>query len=290
MKLQKTGESILFVSVERGRGKLLQRLLIQASRQRFDAIIFVYHIWDGFDLGERFRSIALEHSDRILHVGLCDRHADKLRSVIRSHDRESVMALSNTAWMMAVIEETDFKRTESDSLRVGMISNLTREKGADTFTDLASMMSSAVDSPEFVLAGPIRDDSLEVEIQLASSSGVLDYVGSVPSADRHEFIAGLDALVFPTRYRSETEPLIVLEALRLGVPVVATSVGCLEERLPSQWLLPPGADLHAWEALVRKVIESPDESRRLAREIWAECEQRSTSEITSVCEWIGVVR
>ena len=94
VKLQKTGESILFVSVERGRGKLLQRLLIQASRQRFDAIIFVYHIWDGFDLGERFRSIALEHSDRILHVGLCDRHADKLRSVIRSHDRESVMALS----------------------------------------------------------------------------------------------------------------------------------------------------------------------------------------------------
>ena len=54
--------------------------------------------------------------------------------------------------------------------------------------------------------------------------------------------------------RAEGLGSVVLEALALGKPVVATSAGGLPEVVPAEWLVPVGDD----EALARKVVAALD--------------------------------
>jgi glycosyltransferase involved in cell wall biosynthesis len=50
--------------------------------------------------------------------------------------------------------------------------------------------------------------------------------------------AGIDMLLIPSRF--EGVPLVMLEAMSAGVPVVASNVDGMAELLPSEWLFPFG--------------------------------------------------
>jgi glycosyltransferase involved in cell wall biosynthesis len=48
-----------------------------------------------------------------------------------------------------------------------------------------------------------------------------------------EFLAQVDVFLFPSRYRHEAQPLVILEAQAAGARVVATNVGCVSSMLRS---------------------------------------------------------
>ena len=56
-------------------------------------------------------------------------------------------------------------------------------------------------------------------------------LGIIPNESIHFF--QIDILLLPTRYVNEVEPLVILESLRNGVPVLANSRGCIDCLLPS---------------------------------------------------------
>jgi glycosyltransferase involved in cell wall biosynthesis len=59
----------------------------------------------------------------------------------------------------------------------------------------------------------------------------IKYYGPVLGDAKKEFFAELNTFVFPTRYRNEAEPLVILEALMNGCPVVANNRGCIRSML-----------------------------------------------------------
>lgn len=68
------------------------------------------------------------------------------------------------------------------------------------------------------------------------------------SATPAQFYAGIDMLLIPSRF--EGVPLVMLEAMSCGLPVVASNVDGMAENLPKSWLFPYG-DAHA---MVDKLI------------------------------------
>src|SRR5262249_17798066 len=67
----------------------------------------------------------------------------------------------------------------------------------------------------------------------------------------------------PTRYVSEAQPLVILEALSAGIPVIATTRGCICDLLSSGGTaLPEGADFVP--AAVRLIADWAGDRVRLA--------------------------
>ncbi len=85
------------------------------------------------------------------------------------------------------------------------------------------------------------------------------FVGAVDPAERDRLLATAACVVVPSRVlangRTEGTPMIALEALAAGVPVVASAVGGLRS-LPGVQLVPPD-DPHALAAAIRQTLASP---------------------------------
>ena len=74
---------------------------------------------------------------------------------------------------------------------------------------------------EFRIAGPFEDESIKREFNArAGSLKNIRYFGPLYGAEKEKFFEGLDAFVFPTHYRNEAEPLVLLKIVVPALTVV----------------------------------------------------------------------
>jgi L-malate glycosyltransferase len=113
-----------------------------------------------------------------------------------------------------------------DAFAFGWVGRLSREKGPDVMLDGLELLTASGWHATFVGAGP-----LEAELTArARTTGLGDrvlFTGAVPEAAR--YFAAFDALVLTSR--SEGMPIVLLEAIAAGLPVIATRVGGVPEAL-----------------------------------------------------------
>jgi glycosyltransferase involved in cell wall biosynthesis len=103
------------------------------------------------------------------------------------------------------------------------LANLIREKGVFTVLEAAPLVPGA----RFILAG---DWKLEAD-RLAAQEFIcrqglterVEFAGVVTGARKAQLLADADALVFPTHYPLEAHPLVLLEGMEAGLPVVTTA-------------------------------------------------------------------
>jgi glycosyltransferase involved in cell wall biosynthesis len=133
------------------------------------------------------------------------------------------------------------------------------QKGMVDLLDAAALLRSA--APEAVRwvvlgEGPQRA-ALEAEVAARGLGDVVDLAGARASvADE---LAAADVVAVTSRW--ESGPLVVLEALALGRPVVATSVGLVPAVVgPEQGRVVPVGDPAALAAAVAEVLAAGDEA------------------------------
>ena len=80
-----------------------------------------------------------------------------------------------------------------------------------------------------IIAGPCKGRAEQelIDASVAKWPERVDYRGAVYGAAKAQFFADVDALIFPTRYATESWGIVVTEALAAGVPVIARSRGCM---------------------------------------------------------------
>lgn len=112
-----------------------------------------------------------------------------------------------------------------------------------------------------------RGDRIDAMTRLARDLHVADLVffhGQV--ADPFPAIAAADLMVYPSLY--DAFPDVVLEALHIGVPVIATRIGGIPDILESDELLFPIMDSKAIAGRIIRCVEDPSYYRHL-RELCA---------------------
>ncbi|MEM9364721.1 MAG: glycosyltransferase [Planctomycetota bacterium] len=138
-----------------------------------------------------------------------------------------------------VLEEADdTEEPEVDAsrgIRIGFLCNMTFAKGlrivVETFEELVRQLPEAT----LVMAGPVHG-ALEQKFLDAAKERLesrLELLGPVYGEDKRRFYRTTDLFWFPTQYKAEAQPIVLVEALQHGIPCASMDRGCIS------WLLEP---------------------------------------------------
>jgi glycosyltransferase involved in cell wall biosynthesis len=178
---------------------------------------------------------------------------------------------------------------------VGGVGRLVRQKG---FGDLLAAMPTLlarVPGVWLVLAGDgVLREELQARAQSLGVAGRVRFVGF--RSDVPALLKGLDVLVVPSL--QEGFPMITLEAMALGVPIVASSIEGIVEQLADdrQALLVPPGEPEALAGAIVALLQDRALARRLAESARArvveafDVRQATTATRRAYAELLGSIR
>ena len=139
-----------------------------------------------------------------------------------------------------------------DGFLAAYVGRVAPEKDLGTFLRACALAGDELPDARFAVVGPLDQDEVYAEecVALAGELGLTERVAFTGETDPAPWYARMDALVLTSR--TEAQPLVALEAMAAGVPVLATDVGGCREALGAAGLLTaPGDPRATADALLR---------------------------------------
>lgn len=265
----------LLIGADAGLGLLLQLPLVWAAILRGVPTFLLHHSTVVPDGSTRVARLVVRLCGaRVTHVLLCEvLEARMSRAYPEAHLNLLVVGnghvfrdrLTSPRSKTAAGETCDLDVTAP--LRVGHLSNLDTAKGFALVGDAVAELRRSGHVVEYHLGGRPVDDSAALElarIRRDLGADLVEY-GFVGEAGKTMFFSSIDVFAFPSTYVNECSPLVVWEALHAGVPVISSSVGCLDDQRLGQAVLPVPQPCAATVAAALSSLRSmPDRSSEVA--------------------------
>lgn len=230
---------IFYTVPHAGRGKLITRILTEIAAFRGAHIVLHHH---GFNYLSKsyfvYRSLFARRNRVISHVFLAREMAEIFRATYKIEPNYFV--INNSLLVESHREEIDEEKTKCNPKRVpliGLMSNLSREKGLYTFLDVLYLAKKRNIALRGILAGPIAsDEDKRLVARARNEIPDLEYWGPVYGVAKEKFFKAIDVFVFPTTFPVEAQPLVVYEAILRWRPVVSNDMGCISTMAGPLWL------------------------------------------------------
>jgi glycosyltransferase involved in cell wall biosynthesis len=265
-----------------------QRCLAALSPERpivIDGLAFGVLAAEAQVLAARHRLIALVHHPLALETGLSEAESAALRASERTAlacARHVITTSPSTGELLVadyavpprrlsiVRPGTDRMalqpRTGGSVVELLAVGGVVPRKGYDV---LVAALAKIPDlSWRLTIAGD-RERSretaerLDAEIARLGLAGRVTFVGAVATPRLMQLYAAADLFVLPSRF--EGYGMAYAEAIAHGVPVVGTRAGAVPDTVSAgAGVLVPPDDVDALAAVLRRLIEGPDERERLA--------------------------
>ena len=243
----------LYLVLESGLGIIYNFVLVTVARLLSIRVVLHHHTsahTKSFQL--RFSALAALLPHNSVHVVLCPSMRDNIRTVYTV--AQKILICSNA--FVVPFSQSASNRIHPATICVGMLANLTEEKGTICAIRCISALLARGCRVQLILAGPICDEATREAIQRAQIEfgECFRYVGPVDECEKRRFFHSIDIFILPTIYRYEAQPLVILEALSHGRPVISNRVGYIEDMLPEKWIAAT-LSTDSFELLLAKMIE-----------------------------------
>lgn len=150
------------------------------------------------------------------------------------------------------------------------LSNLIPEKGADSFVAASLRIAREIPNVSFLVAGPSVEpaftESLHRVIDKDGMGDRVELVGAVSGDNKWQLLAGAVALVFPSTYRFEAQPLTIIEAMAAGTPTISFDVGGISDLITDceNGVLVPAGSVDQLAGAIRRVLDDDSFRERLS--------------------------
>lgn len=214
---------------ESGYGVVYNIVLISLARIAGKRIYLHHHTaFHTLSYSAVFEWISRLAGENGVHVALSEGMSCDISSKYVS--AKKVLTVSNAIFTESKDCKSNTRKYFSEAT-LGYISNLCVEKGALTVFDTFRICKKAGVASRLIVAGPVGDRQTEVALNLLISEfgNDVEYRGSVYADAKECFYSDIDIALFPTCYKYEAQPLVVLEALQRGIPVFTTPKGYIPE-------------------------------------------------------------
>ncbi|MDZ7374623.1 MAG: GT4 family glycosyltransferase PelF [candidate division KSB1 bacterium] len=150
--------------------------------------------------------------------------------------------------------------------QIGLVGRVVPVKDVRTFIMAARILKNRFPTARFWVVGPTDEDPVYFErcrdlVNQLELADCLDFLGR---QDVRTVYPSLDLLMLTSL--KEEQPLVLIEAMCAGIPVVATDVGDVRDLLAPEWPVVPPKDPEALAKAASEVLSNPEQSRRLAEQ------------------------
>jgi glycosyltransferase involved in cell wall biosynthesis len=220
---------VLYLALSGGLGQFYDWFYVLASKVLRRPIFLHHHsfayIYGPTRLNQWFFAWVRNES----HIVLSRSMGEALIRLYRLNP-ERVKAVSNAAFYGSA-DSVRPAAPNAEPLHLGYLSNITFEKGFVEFFAILDRLRTHGVKYHAHIAGPVLEAARETFENLLVTASDVEYVGPVFGDAKDRFYRQLDVFLFPTKYANEAEPLVVYEAMRQGVYVIACDRGAIAEML-----------------------------------------------------------
>ncbi|WP_430939339.1 glycosyltransferase family 4 protein [Rhodovulum sp. YNF3179] len=283
------GRDALYLVVDSGAGLWAQAAAAPVLRTGFSRVVLHHHGFAPLRRRDpRLAALLSGLGDRARHIVLCPGMATALvRHYAVAPDR--IRVLGNAALIPAPPRAP--ARPADIPLTLGFLGNITRSKGIGAFMATPRALAEAGRPVRALIAGPVTRPDLEAEIAwfLAEDPAGRSALGPVSGPAKRRFLAGIDALLFPSAYPNEAQPFTIFEALAAGRPVLATPIGGIPGQIERAWCLPAPGFAAAAARIVAGWQDRPETHAAAcaaARARFEAAQARDVAALWSVTRWL----
>ncbi|MDD9148992.1 glycosyltransferase family 4 protein [Sporolactobacillus sp. CQH2019] len=109
-----------------------------------------------------------------------------------------------------------------------------------------------------LLAGQIYDrkrfDQLMAQVAGEQFDSRIRYLGTVTGVKKKQLLLRSDAMVLPTRYRIEGQPISIIEGMAAGLPIISSAQGAIPELIEGSGIVLDTVDRSSIAAAIRSLI------------------------------------
>ena len=155
------------------------------------------------------------------------------------------------------------KTTSPDKIIVGTVVRVVPIKDVKTFIKAAAIAAKVIQNAEFHIIGPTDEDEdyFKECKELVQELHIHDRIVFTGRVKMTEYYPKIDILVLTSA--REAQPLVLLEGMCVGMPTIASDVGCCKEMLKDiGFITRPGSPEETAEAIIKLC-----ENERLRKEL-----------------------
>jgi succinoglycan biosynthesis protein ExoL len=243
------GFSALYLAPHSGSGLLFSCFVATFARCLGYSLAIHYHSYRNIGRYSRLMaSFVAICGSKAIHIVLAPPMERDLRHLYPAIAR--VVVVSNCG---LIEPRAEFRRQfDARRVRLGHLSNLSHEKGIDLVFECMRALRARDIEVELWLAGPAEGEGTAALIHSARSEfgDRVTYLGRLDATAVRRFYQEIDVFLFPSVHRHEAEPLVVIDAIAQGVPVIAADRGCIGYLLDTA-----GSYVFPIEAFVERAVE-----------------------------------
>lgn len=135
-----------------------------------------------------------------------------------------------------VIDKNKFKdRYETHNIKVIYLGTLVESKGVLDILHAIPLIVEKCNNVEFIFVGSWQNieekNRALTYIRSQGIEGYVNFLGNKTGLEKEEILNNAHIFVLPTYYIFEGQPLVLIEAMASGLPIITTNQGCITEMI-----------------------------------------------------------